>query len=178
MMRYLQGRSARLVAITLLSLGLAACGKEDAEQVAREPVAFHEDDSCHVCGMVISEFEGPKGQSVGAETVRKFCSTAEMFGWWLQPENRISDVSLFVHDMGQSEWIAPDDAHLIDAKQAYYVIDIPLQGAMGATLASFADETAAQALADEHNGRVLRFEEIDQELLQQAAASQHGAGGH
>lgn len=178
MMRYVQGRSARLVAITLLSLGLLACGKEEEEQVVREPVAFHQDDSCHVCGMVISEFEGPKGQSVGNEGVRKFCSTAEMLGWWMQPENRISDASLFVHDMGQSEWSAPDDAHLIDARTAYYVIDIPLKSAMGATLASFSDEAAAQALADEHGGRVLRFEDIDQDVLQQAAATQHGDGGH
>lgn len=177
-MNYLHGRSARLLAITLLSLGLLACGKQEEDDVAREPVAFHEEDSCHVCGMVISEFEGPKGQSVGNDGVRKFCSTAEMLGWWLQPENRISDASLFVHDMGQSEWGAPDDAHLVDAKQAYYVIDIPLQGAMGATLASFADETAAQALADEHGGRVLRFEDIDQDVLQQAASTQHGQSMH
>ncbi|QJD60771.1 NosL protein [Pseudomonas sp. gcc21] len=177
-MNYLHGRSARLAAITLLSLGLLACGKQEEDDVAREPVAFHEEDSCHVCGMVISEFEGPKGQSVGNEGVRKFCSTAEMLGWWLQPENRISDVSLFVHDMGQSEWSAPDDAHLVDAKQAYYVIDIPLQGAMGATLASFADESAAQALAHEHGGRVLRFEDIDQDVLQQAASTQHGQSMH
>lgn len=178
MMSYLQGRSARLVAIALLSLGLLACGKEEDEQVVREPVAFHQDDECHVCGMVISEFEGPKGQSVGNDDVRKFCSTAEMLGWWLQPENRISDASLFVHDMGRSEWSAPDDAHLIDATTAYYVIGIPLKSAMGASLASFADEAAAEALADEHGGRVLRFAEIDQASLQQAASSQHGEGMH
>lgn len=178
MMSYLHGRSTRLVAITLLSLGLLACGKEQGEQVVREPVAFHEDDECHVCGMVITEFEGPKGQSIGDAGVRKFCSTAEMLGWWLQPENRISDVSLFVHDMGQSEWNAPDDAHLIDATSAYYVTGISLKSAMGASLASFADETAAQALADEHGGQVLRFEEIDQAVLQQAAASQHGQSMH
>ncbi|MFO7705124.1 MAG: nitrous oxide reductase accessory protein NosL [Halopseudomonas sp.] len=177
-MSYLQGRSARLVAISLLSLGLLACGKEQAEQVAREPVAFHEDDECHVCGMVITEFEGPKGQSIGDAGVRKFCSTAEMLGWWLQPENRISDVSLFVHDMGQSEWSAADDAHLIDATSAYYVTGIALKSAMGASLASFADEAAAQTLADEHGGRVLRFEEIDQAVLQQAAAAQHGQSMH
>lgn len=178
MMNFFPQRGARLITITLLSLGLLACGSQEEEQVEREPVAFHEEDECHVCGMVISEFEGPKGQSVGSDRVRKFCSTAEMLGWWLQPENRISDASLFVHDMGQSEWSAPDDAHLVDAKQAYYVIDIPLQGAMGATLASFADESAAQALADEHGGRVLRFEDIDQAVLQQAASTQHGHSVH
>ncbi|WP_028614797.1 nitrous oxide reductase accessory protein NosL [Halopseudomonas pelagia] len=177
-MNCFQERGVRLVAITLMSLGLLACGKEQETQVVREPVAFHPDDECHVCGMAITEFDGPKGQSVGNAGVRKFCSTAEMLGWWLQPENRISDVSLFVHDMGQSEWSAPDDAHLIDATTAYYVTGISLKSAMGASLASFKDEAAAQALADEHGGRVLRFEDIDQELLQQAASSQHGHGMH
>lgn len=178
MRNYLEGRSARLITIALLGLSLLACGKEDVEQVAREPVAFHQEDECHVCGMVISEFEGPKGQGVGNDGVRKFCSTAEMFGWWLQPENRISDASLFVHDMGQSTWSSPNDAHLIDATQAFYVIGIPLKSAMGASLASFADEAAAQALADEHGGQMLRFEEIDQQVLQQSASSQHGHDMH
>lgn len=175
---YLQGRSARLVAIALLSLGLLGCGQEQEAQKVREPVAFHAEDECHVCGMAITEFEGPKGQSVSDAGVRKFCSTAELLGWWLQPENRISDVALFVHDMGQSQWSAPDDAHLIDATSAWYVTGIALPSAMGASLASFADQAAAQTLADEHGGRVLRFEQIDQELLQQAASSQHGHGMH
>src|SRR5690606_41864959 len=45
---------------------------------------------------------------------------------------------------------------------------------LGASLASFADQAAAEALAAEHNGTVLHFDEIDQEFLQQAAAAQHG----
>ncbi len=178
MMRNHQGRCARLATIILLTLGLAACGNGQTERVEREPVAFHDDDECHVCGMVISEFEGPKGQSIGSEKVRKFCSVAEMLGWWLQPENRTGDMSLYVHDMGKSEWNAPDDAHLIDATKAFYVVGIPLKSAMGASLATFADEEAAQALAEEHGGRVVRLDQINQELLAQAASAQHGHHAH
>ena len=78
--------------------------------------------------------------------------------------------------MGRSEWLKPDDSHLIDASSAFYVVGLGasgLQGAMGAVLASFADEQAARKLAAIHGARVLRFEEIDQAVLQQAAASQH-----
>ncbi|MNJ56584.1 hypothetical protein D3C77_521390 [compost metagenome] len=50
---------------------------------------------------------------------------------------------------------------------------------MGGVLASFADEQAAQALAAEPDGRVLRFADINQALLQEIAGSgmQHGMHG-
>lgn len=161
--------------VLLLALGLAACGESQQPAASLDPVAFHDGDECHVCGMVISDFPGPKGEAVTAGGVKKFCSAAEMLGWWLQPENRGRDMKLYVHDMGRSVWEHPDDSQLIDATSAYYVIGTPLKGAMGAVLASFAEEGAAQKLAAEHGGRVLRFEEIDQALLQQAAAMQYGA---
>ncbi len=49
---------------------------------------------------------------------------------------------------------------------------------MGAVLATFADETAAKGLAALHGGRVLRFEEIDQSVLQQASGMPHGMSDH
>ncbi|HBZ98615.1 MAG TPA: NosL protein [Pseudomonas sp.] len=158
----------------LLGLGLAGCGDQEEVRQSLEPVAFHASDECHVCGMIISDFPGPKGQAVEKGGVKKFCSTAEMLGWWLQPENRLLEARLYVHDMGRSVWEHPDDGHLIDATSAYYVVGTTLKGAMGASLASFAQEQDAQALASMHGGRVLRFDEIDQALLQEAASMQHG----
>lgn len=149
---------------------LAACDKPLDADVAQEPVAFHRSDECHVCGMVISDFPGPKGEVVAADGVKKFCSTAEMLGWWLQPENHHRQSRLYVHDMGRSHWDAPDDAHLIDAKTAFYVIGSGLKGAMGVVLASFADQALAQKMATDTGGRVLRFEDIDLALLQQPQA--------
>jgi copper chaperone NosL len=160
----------------LLGLLLAACNEPEVEQKSMGPLAFHSSDECHVCGMIITDFPGPKGQALDKTAVKKFCSAAEMLGWWLQPENRIGSAKLYVHDMGRSEWLKPDDSHLIDASSAFYVVGLGksgLQGAMGAVLASFADEQAARKLAAIHGARVLRFEEIDQDVLQQAAATQH-----
>lgn len=169
----------RLVLITLFGLFLAGCGDKEEIPVSYDPVAFHADDECHVCGMIVTDFPGPKGQAVERNGVRKFCSTAEMFSWWLQPENNILQARLYVHDMGRSHWDTPDDEHLIDAKQAWYVAGTPLQGAMGASLASFADRQAADELAAEHEGaQVMSFDQIDQAFLQQAAAAQHGGMGH
>jgi copper chaperone NosL len=72
--------------------------------------------------------------------------------------------------MGRSHWDAPDDAHLIDARTAYFVIGSGLKGAMGVVLASFSDPEAAQKLAHDTGGKVLRLEDIDQKLLGQAGA--------
>ncbi|PAU58637.1 nitrous oxide reductase accessory protein NosL [Pseudomonas indica] len=162
----------------LLCLGLAACNEPAAEAPAG-PVAFHPDDECHVCGMVISELPGPKGEAVEASgAVKKFCSVQEMFVWWLQPENRNLNVTLYVHDMTRSEWNRPDDSHLIDAKKAYYVVGSDLKGAMGVTLASFADRLAAEGMATARGGQVLRWDEIGLEQLQMMHTGNDGHAGH
>jgi copper chaperone NosL len=178
-------RSSRLLLTAALLLGLAACNEPETNEQALAPVAFHASDECHVCGMAISDFPGPKGEAVEKGKVRKFCSTAELLGWWLQPENRTLQAKLYVHDMGRSSWEKPDDHYLIDATSAYYVAGTKLKGAMGAVLATFAKETDAQRLAAEQGGRVLRFDEIDQAVLQpQATMSmdmtdhQQAHGGH
>ncbi|SDG40883.1 copper chaperone NosL [Pseudomonas benzenivorans] len=162
-------RATRTLLVLLCALLLTACGEPEQQAQALGPVAFHPSDECHVCGMVIADFPGPKGEAVEKGAVKKFCSTAEMLGWWLQPENRHLQVKLYVHDMGRSAWDKPDDEHLIDATSAYYVAGTQLKGAMGVVLASFADEQAALELASREGGRVLRFEEIDQAVLQLAA---------
>ena len=164
------GVKTRVMAALLAGLLLAACDKAPESSFTDAPVAFHPNDECHVCGMVITDFPGPKGAAVGAGGVKKFCSPAEMLGWWLQPENHRADVTLYVHDMGRSHWDAPDDAHLIDARTAYFVIGSGLKGAMGVVLASFSDPQAAEKLASDSGGRVLRLEDIDQKLLGQVSA--------
>ncbi|AYG07707.1 NosL protein [Pseudomonas fluorescens] len=161
--------------VLLLSLLLVGCDKPVAAGAGDGPVAFHPADECHVCGMVISEFPGPKGEVVEQGAAKKFCSTAEMLGWWLQPENHHAQSKLYVHDMGRSHWDTPDDAHLIDAKTAYYVLGTGLKGAMGVVLASFAEQAEAQKIAADTGGRVLRFEEIDLALLQQPSGMGHSS---
>ena len=177
-MNTLYRSGTRILSIALLSLGLAACGGEKEAAKTFDPVAFHPDDECHVCGMIVEEYSGPKGQAVTDKQARKFCSVAEMFGWYLQPENQHRNFTLYVHDMRHGSWDKPSGEHLIDARQAYFVVASTLQGAMGAALASFADEHAAEQFATEQGSQVLRFADIDQALLQSAAGNGHGHPGH
>lgn len=151
----------------LLLLGLSACNQAPEEQVTRDPVAFESGDECHVCGMLVMEFPGPKGQAIDNKSgaVRKFCSTRDMLSWWLEPENHNQRATLYVHDMANTEWQHPDDRHLINAQDAFYVIGTPLPGAMGPTLASYGSREAAEKVAQEYEGQVLTLEEITPEVL-------------
>lgn len=157
----------------LVAFTLTAC-TETGEQAAvkPDPVHFDSGDECHVCGMLISRFPGPKGEAITekAQHVRKFCSTRDMFSWMLQPENINRDHTLYVHDMAQTDWQSPDDTALIDARDAFYVVGSDQSGAMGPTLASFAAETDADRFMMEHGGQVLAYSEITLEHLSAGAA--------
>ena len=155
----------------LLVMSIGGCSDAEEASAELEPVAFHSGDTCHVCGMVIGEFPGPKGQAISTGRPLKFCSVAEMIGWWLQPENQKRHLRLYVHDMARTDWNAPEDAHLIDAREAWYVAGTGRRGAMGAVLASYADEDAARKLAEQEGGQVLRFDEINQAWLLRASGS-------
>ncbi len=147
----------------LAALTLTACSDSDEPATAKPaPVHFESGDECHVCGMVIASFPGPKGQAITEKDqhVRKFCSTKDMFAWMLQPENANRDHTLYVHDMAQTEWEHPDDTALIDARDAFFVVGSDRSGAMGPTLASFASEEDAHRFMTEHGGQVLNYSEV------------------
>jgi len=126
------------------------------------PVHFSSGDECHVCGMVITRFPGPKGEAITGkeQQVLRFCSTRDMFAWALQPENAGRNHTLYVHDMAQTEWEHADDTALGDARKAFYVVGSERQGAKGPTLASFASREAAHAFMQKYGGQVLTFGEI------------------
>lgn len=152
----------------LAAMTLTACsGNEEQITAKPAPVNFATGDECHVCGMVITNFPGPKGEAITEKDqhVRKFCSTRDMFAWTLQPENVNRDHTLYVHDMAQTEWENPNDTALIDAREAFYVVGSGRKGAMGPTLASFANQTDADGFAAEHGGEVLAYSDITMDHL-------------
>ena len=59
----------------------------------------------------------------------------------------------------------PDEETYVDAREAFFVVGHRKKGAMGATLASFSKQEDALAFADIEGGEVLRFDEIDLEVL-------------
>ncbi|MCG9754363.1 nitrous oxide reductase accessory protein NosL [Shewanella insulae] len=151
----------------LLLLGLSACGQESENNAVREAVAIEHGDECHLCGMLIGNFPGPKGELYlkTEETVKKFCSTRDLFSFLLDPEYRKQVKEIYVHDMARSPWQAPQDSHFIDARQAWYVVGSSQTGAMGKTLASFGEQKDAEAFAAEFGGQVYPFGQISLSML-------------
>jgi copper chaperone NosL len=160
--------------ITLLTVAftsLVSCSDNaEQQQIIHKAVAMESSDECHLCGMLITRFDGPKGEVFRKETgdqVFKFCSTRDMFSYFLDPENKRNVAQMLVHDMSKMPWGSDsiDDKHFIDAKTAWYVTGSEKTGAMGETLASFSKESDAKAFAKEFGGKVISFSDINYDTL-------------
>lgn len=162
-----------LVIITTLIVftSLVSCSDNAKQQkVIHQAVAMESSDECHLCGMLITRFDGPKGEVFRKELgdqVFKFCSTRDMFSYYLDPENQRNVAQMLVHDMSKMPWGSDsiDDKYFIDAKTAWYVAGSDKTGAMGKTLASFSQQKDAQAFADEFGGQVLSFKDVNFDTL-------------
>ncbi len=150
------------VSALLMCLAIVGCSDKQKEDVAVPDISFERTDECHLCGMIIEGFPGPKGAATGKSDthIRKFCSTRDLFSYYLDPEHKRNVRHLLVHDMSQSPWDSPDDKQFIEAKSAWFVIGSSKRGAMGSTLASFSDKQVAQEFAQANGGKVYAFEEI------------------
>ncbi|MGF1695840.1 nitrous oxide reductase accessory protein NosL [Vibrio lamellibrachiae] len=153
--------------LALFSMVLLGCSEEPQEKMLRQAVAIESADECHLCGMIISNFPGPKGESYQStgEHVNKFCSTRDLFAFLLQPENITQAREVFVHDMSKTPWHKPDDQYFIDGRTAWYVVGSSQKGAMGMTLASFSKQDDATAFSKKFGGKVYSFDEITIEII-------------
>jgi copper chaperone NosL len=152
-----------MVACLCAALVLVGCGPAPQTTVAHVPEPIAPGEECHVCGMIIAGFPGPKAEAYvrGVDHPLKFCSTRDLFAFLLQPETPAIVQQVFVHDMGATDWDHPGDTHFTDARTAWYVVDQPRPGAMGPTLASFRNRAQADAFVARYGGRVLRYDQID-----------------
>lgn len=172
----MQHRASFKMSVTgmLAAILLASCGNpESNNSTTNAPVAIESGDECHLCGMVITGFPGPKGEVFeGRQShVRKFCSTRDLMSWYLQPENKPNSKEIYVHDMSRSDWNSPNDDHMINAREAWFVVGSAMKGAMGPTLASFAQKADAEAFVSSHGGQTLGFEGITMAILNTGSAS-------
>jgi len=156
-----------LVIFSLMAVLLGCSEAEPKKEMLKQAVAIENADECHLCGMIISQFPGPKGElyQKNAEDIAKFCSTRDMFSYLLQPENQRQVQQVFVHDMSKTPWQKTDDQYFIDARSAWFVVDSSQKGAMGKTLASFSLFDDALAFSREYGGKAYAFDEITIDLL-------------
>ncbi len=159
------GFTKGLLALTLILMW--GCSDKSSVDVVQRAVAIESADECHLCGMLIGNFPGPKGESYlrGQDLVQKFCSTRDLFSFLLQPENTHRITQVFVHDMAVAPWESPLDNAFIDARTAFYVVGHNKTGAMGPTFAAFKQRADADRFSQEFGGRVIGFSDIDLALL-------------
>lgn len=162
---------AIIAALTITAASVMSCSDNTEQQkIIHQAVAMESSDECHLCGMLITRFDGPKGEVFRkelGEQVFKFCSTRDMFSYYLDPENQRNVSQMLVHDMSKMPWGSDsiDDKYFMDAKTAWYVAGSQKTGAMGETLASFSQQKDAQAFANEFGGQVLSFTDINFDTL-------------
>jgi copper chaperone NosL len=162
---------AMIIAISIVVTSLISCSdKAKQQRVIHQAVAMESGDECHLCGMLITRFDGPKGEVFRKELgdkVFKFCSTRDMFSYYLDPENKRNVAQMLVHDMSKMPWGSDsiEDKYFIDAKTAWYVVGSEKIGAMGKTLASFSQNKDAIAFAKEFGGQVISFKDIKFDTL-------------
>ena len=147
--------------------GLICCTPSNDEHITRQPVAIENYDECHLCGMIILNYPGPKGQLYehGSTEIRKFCSNRDMFAYLLDPEHQHNIQQVFVHNTSK---ISPDSSNndaFIDARQAWFVVGSQYKGAMGHALLSFADEKDAESFAKQYGGQSYRFDQISLDIM-------------
>lgn len=164
-------------------VGVGGCGESQTTmQTANTFQKIESADECHLCGMVIEPFPGPKAELFepvdGKPVARKFCSTRDMLAYYFQPENRHNVLEIYVHDMAQASWEHPGNEHLIDARKAWFVAGSSRQAAMGMTLASFATEADAESFSKEFGGRILAFDQLELNALQDGSAMEPAHHAH
>lgn len=162
---------ALFIALSVAVTSLMSCS-DNAEQqkIVHQAVAMESSDECHLCGMLITHFDGPKGEVFRKEQgdkVFKFCSTRDMFSYYLDPENKRNVSQMLVHDMSKMPWGSDsiNDKYFIDAKKAWFVAGSEKTGAMGETLASFSQQKDAESFAKEFGGKVVSFKEINYDTI-------------
>jgi copper chaperone NosL len=153
---------AYLGRLVLLGMLVAACSQPASQFTAQEPGS---DAACAVDGMLLKDYPGPKGQTQYLEgNPDYFCDLIDMFSTLLAPEQKRPVATVFVQDMGKTSWENPT-GNWIDAKLALYVVGSRKHGAMGPTFASFSRMEDAEAFAKKEGGRILRFDQINLDLV-------------
>ena len=146
------------------SMLLAGCGSE--QPVAKPlPVELTRDDTGYFCGMIVEDHSGPKSQVIvaGAASPLWFTTTRDGIAFSRLPEETRPIRAFYVSAVDRGGWEHPesDTANMIEAGQAWFVIDSDKNGSMGAPeTIPFHSHDAALAFAEANGGTVLRLADI------------------
>jgi copper chaperone NosL len=151
----------RLIIITFFLL--AGCIREEVAKPL--PIELTREHACTVCGMIIADFPGATAQIHYREGKTDFfCSTLEMFLFYLQSDRPGDITAIYVNDMGKADRDHPGN-HWVDAQRASYVYGGDIMGPMGEALVPFSDVKDAEAYVKDHGGRIVMFNDVTMDML-------------
>lgn len=165
MSEYLLTRRTFLMLVTGAGITALTGGCKKKETVRLAPIEFNRMHACSVCGMIIVDFPGAKAQiHYKNGKIDPFCSTLDMFLFYLQPDRPGNIVAIYVNDMAEADWNHPHN-HWIDAERAYYVYGGDITGPMGEALVPFFRLKDAETYMKERGGRIVKFGEVTMQML-------------
>ena len=161
-----------------LLLALAGCNDAGSDRQVYEPVAFHPATSVTSAAWRSVTFPAPRGGG-GQTGAMKFCSTAELFGWWLQTGKPGTRYHPPCARHGRARpGRKPDDDALIDARQAFWRRRRKPEGAMrGPHWPRSPAKRMPKAFAAKQGGRLVRFRADRSALLQPESIRPRSHGG-
>lgn len=158
----------KTILLAFLILLLSACGGGTVDPNTPPEIVYGE-DVCQRCGMIISDdrFAAALVVENAANDYEQllFDDAGEMFAY-AADNSQSKIVSWFVHDFNSREWL--------DATSAWFVVADSLQTPMGFGVAAFAQESEAQALAQEWGGEALSFAQAKEQIGAVKMGDAHG----
>lgn len=173
MEEYVLTRRAFLMLVAGVGITVLTGGCKEKEITKPAPIEFNREHACSVCGMIIVNLPGAKAQiHYKNGKIDPFCSTLDMFLFYLQPDRPGNIVAMYVNDMAEAEWAHPEN-HWIDAKKAFYVYGGDVMLPMGEALVPFSNLKDAETYVKEHGGKIIRFNEVTMKMLRPDVQSSH-----
>ena len=92
------------LALAVLALLLAGCGKSDHAAAPPAPLEISESGPAQFCGMALGEHAGPKGQIFLRDQAKPlwFASVRDAFAFLLLPEMPKDIAVIYVNDMARA----------------------------------------------------------------------------
>jgi nitrous oxide reductase accessory protein NosL len=151
-------RPGILIAILLLMFTTSGFAAQTSPPKAPERPA--KEDKCPVCGMFVYKYPDWVAATVlSTGEALYFDGAKDMFRYIKQHVNSNGRIA--------SAWVTEYyGLRMIDAKKAFYVVGSDIYGPMGHELVPFATRQEAEEFMADHKGRrILRYDEVDGELL-------------
>lgn len=152
-----------IVAMSLLFISFNNFKKKTINEII--PNNINKKHICACDSMIIIDYKGPKAQIIWKDKTRSYyCEVREIFYEINDKIKKKRIEKIFVQDFSNLEWGSYIDKW-IEAEKAHYVIDSKKDGAMGVTYVPFSDITQAKKFKEENEGNILKFEEINEQVL-------------